>query len=89
MIYEQNDEMDYVEGSYSIEVTEDGIYLSMNTPISWLLDKNRQYPVVIDPNIYVTLDVNKRGYAYHYYYWYQSGTWQANNPPRITNYYYF
>jgi parallel beta-helix repeat protein len=37
------------DGAYTVEFIEGQIYLSIDTALSWLLDPERQYPVVIDP----------------------------------------
>jgi hypothetical protein len=57
-----------VGGTYSIEVVDGEVFLSMNTPVSWLADSERTYPVVIDPVLYIQINNQMCGYTYHYYY---------------------
>jgi hypothetical protein len=70
-----------VTGSYSIEFADGEVFLSMNTPVSWLIDSARTYPVVIDPVLYVQINNQLCGYTYHYYYnrTYYSGSSTVNN----------
>jgi hypothetical protein len=71
--YEYDDALAMVEGSYTITFVDGEIYISLNTPISWLTDPARNFPIVVDPNIYVTISWDAVGYIYHYYY--KSGTY--------------
>jgi hypothetical protein len=70
-----------VGGTYSIDVVDGEVFLSMNTPVSWLADSERTYPVVIDPVLYTQLNNQMCGYTYHYYYnrTYYSGSSTVNN----------
>jgi hypothetical protein len=65
--FEYDDMTEAAFGSYRIEFVGDDIYLSLLTPIEWLTDPGRVYPVVIDPTISVDISVNKCGYSYLYY----------------------
>jgi len=74
VMYEFDDCEERIDGNYRIELVNGGIYLYINTPVSWLKNKDRNYPVVIDPNLYVSIDEAKGGYAYRYYLKYTSGS---------------
>ncbi|UCH89683.1 MAG: hypothetical protein JSV49_03275, partial [Thermoplasmata archaeon] len=67
--FEQANIEETVDGSYRIEIVDGEIYLSINTPIEWLNDAARSYPIVVDPNIIVELDFPT--YGSNYGYWYQ------------------
>jgi hypothetical protein len=84
--FEYDDMTEAAFGSYRIEFVGDEIYLSLLTPIEWLIDADRVYPVVIDPTISVDIDVGQCGYSYNYYRYYQrkSDGYKYN----IYNYYY-
>lgn len=64
--YEYGNGAESIDGSYFIFFTGSGIYISINIPLSWLNDPLRTYPVVIDPNLYATLNIDKGGYIYKY-----------------------
>jgi hypothetical protein len=86
--YEQGNEEESVQGTYSIEVIDGEIYLSMNTPVDWLNDPARSYPVVIDPTITSTFYNQYCGYALEqYYYRHYWGTGQTTEYTRWYNYY--
>jgi len=80
--FEYNDMGNCVDGSYSIIFEDEIIYLALNTPVSWLKDPARTYPVVVDPNIYVSITESYGAYAYLYYYY------RYTSSPTYTYYYY-
>jgi hypothetical protein len=57
VIYEQNHRLERISGYYEISITEKGAELILKSPIDWLSDPIRQFPVVIDPivktNVYL------------------------------------
>ncbi|UCH88670.1 MAG: hypothetical protein JSV49_10520 [Thermoplasmata archaeon] len=58
-----------VDGSYRIEIVDGQIYLSINIPIAWLNDPARCFPIVIDPNVIVEIDLPDN--TSNYGWWYQ------------------
>jgi hypothetical protein len=83
--FEYDNMIESVMGSYSIQFMDGEIYLSMNTPIDWLIEPGRNYPIVVDPNIFTTLNAAKVGYAYEYYYYRK---YHNSNVPTINQYWY-
>jgi hypothetical protein len=82
IIFESDNEEEAISGSYGISVEGKLVILSINTPVEWLKDPAREYPVIIDP-FYVTRNVYRyrNGYLYEYKYVY-------NNPLIPTRYIY-
>lgn len=52
-VYEQDDPRQMVRGTYAIHRETGRITLTVRTPLVWLTDPNRTYPVVIDPGVYI------------------------------------
>jgi hypothetical protein len=52
-VYEQDDPRQMVQGTYAIHREAGRITLAVHTPLAWLTDPNRTYPVVIDPALYI------------------------------------
>jgi hypothetical protein len=52
-VYEQDDPRQMVKGTYAIHREAERITLTVRTPLVWLTDPNRTYPVVIDPTLYI------------------------------------
>jgi hypothetical protein len=51
--YEQANPLNSVRGHYSIHRTSEGLLLSFGVPYDWLTDPQREYPVVVDPTVYI------------------------------------
>jgi hypothetical protein len=49
MIYEQNNPMVQILGHYDAEHSNGKLTISIKTPMNWLLDADREYPIVVDP----------------------------------------
>jgi hypothetical protein len=52
-VYEQDDPRQMVQATYAVHREAGRITLTVRTPLIWLTDPNRTYPVVIDPALYI------------------------------------
>jgi len=53
LAYEQANPANSVGGHYAIRRTSESLLLSFGVPHGWLTDPQREYPVVVDPTVYI------------------------------------
>jgi hypothetical protein len=56
--YELNNKMEQIDCEYKIRHSDLGYEISIVTPYTWLVDQNRDFPVVIDPSFEVSFIYN-------------------------------